>query len=34
MRQIARALNQRGIPTVRGGEWSAAQVSRMLDRAA
>lgn len=29
---IARALNVRGIPTARGGAWSAVQVSRMLAR--
>lgn len=27
---IAKALNDRGIPTARGGEWSAVQVSRAL----
>jgi DNA invertase Pin-like site-specific DNA recombinase len=27
---IANALNQRGIPTVRSGKWSATQVSRIL----
>jgi DNA invertase Pin-like site-specific DNA recombinase len=32
---IAAALNERGIPTARGdGEWSAVQVSRVLDRMA
>jgi DNA invertase Pin-like site-specific DNA recombinase len=30
---LARALTERGIPTARGGsEWSAVQVSRVLDR--
>jgi DNA invertase Pin-like site-specific DNA recombinase len=30
---IAAALNEKGIPTARGdGEWSAVQVSRVLDR--
>jgi DNA invertase Pin-like site-specific DNA recombinase len=29
LRQIAEGLNQRGIPTPRGGEWSAVQVSRV-----
>ena len=29
LRQIAERLNQRGIPTARGGEWSAVQVSRL-----
>ena len=32
LRDIATALNARGIPTARGGTWSAVQVSRMLDR--
>jgi len=31
LRQIAATLNQRGIPTARGGEWSAVQVSRLGD---
>lgn len=30
LRQIAEGLNQRGIPTARGGEWSAVQVQRVL----
>ena len=30
LRQIAEGLNQRGIATARGGEWSAVQVSRVL----
>ncbi|TNC09030.1 resolvase [Methylobacterium terricola] len=29
---IAVALNERGIPTARGGRWSAVQVSRVLAR--
>ncbi|ACA15987.1 Resolvase domain [Methylobacterium sp. 4-46] len=29
---IARALNERGIPTARGGEWSSMQVSRALEK--
>ena len=33
LRQIAAGLNQRGILTARGGEWSAAQVLRVMDRA-
>jgi len=33
LRQIADGLNQRGIPTVRGGEWSAVQVMRIERRA-
>lgn len=31
---IAAALNARGIPTARGGQWSAMQVSRVLARVA
>lgn len=31
---MARELNQRGIPTARGGEWSPMQVSRMLAKLA
>lgn len=30
LREIAMALDTRGIPTVRGGRWSAVQVSRVL----
>jgi len=33
LRQIAAGLNQRGIPTARGGQWSAVQVKRVLERA-
>lgn len=33
LRQIAAALNERGITTARGGEWSAVQVSRVLGAA-
>jgi DNA invertase Pin-like site-specific DNA recombinase len=32
LRQIAAGLNARGIRTARGGEWSAVQVSRILNR--
>jgi hypothetical protein len=32
LRQIADALNKEGIPTARGGEWSAVQVQRVLRR--
>jgi DNA invertase Pin-like site-specific DNA recombinase len=32
LRQIAAALNQRRMPTARGGEWSAVQVQRVLKR--
>lgn len=31
---LARALNERGIPTARGGEWSPMQVSRVLAKLA
>jgi DNA invertase Pin-like site-specific DNA recombinase len=31
-RQIASALNKRGIPAARGGSWTAVQVGRVLDR--
>ena len=27
---IAKALNERGIPTTRGGRWQAVQVQRMV----
>jgi Recombinase len=27
---IAKALNERGIPTTRGGQWQAVQVQRIL----
>jgi len=33
LREIAAGLNQRGIPTARGGAWSAVQVKRVLERA-
>jgi DNA invertase Pin-like site-specific DNA recombinase len=33
LRQIAASLNQRAIPTARGGAWSAVQVKRVLERA-
>lgn len=33
LRQIAEALNQRGIPTARGGEWSPVQVMRVTEHA-
>ena len=33
LRQIAAALNTRGIPAARGGVWSAAQVQRVLAKA-
>ena len=32
LRQIAEALNSRGIPTARKGTWAATQVSAILDR--
>ena len=31
LRQIAAELNRRGIPTARGGKWSAVQVKRIFD---
>ena len=34
LRQIAAALNERGIPTPRGAEWQAPQVKRVLERLA
>lgn len=34
LREIAAELNSRGVETPRGGEWSAVQVKRVLDRAA
>jgi hypothetical protein len=33
LRQIATGLNAKGIRTARGGEWSAVQVQRVLERA-
>lgn len=33
LRQIAEALNARGVATARGGQWHAASVKNMLDRA-
>ena len=33
LRQIADALNARGIPTARGGQWHAKSVSNILERA-
>ena len=32
LREIAAGLNDRGIPTARGGQWSAVQVQRVLQR--
>ena len=34
LREIAAELNGRGIPTARGGEWSAVQVQRVMNRGA
>ena len=31
LRDIAAGLDQRGIPTAKGGKWSATQVMRLLD---
>jgi hypothetical protein len=33
LRAIASALEERGIPTARGGKWSSVQVSRLLEAA-
>ncbi len=33
LRQLAAGLNDRGIPTARGGQWSAVQIQRVLARA-
>jgi Recombinase len=33
LRQIAEALNARGIPTARGGQWHAQSVANVLQRA-
>jgi hypothetical protein len=33
LRQIADALNARGIPTARGGQWHATSVKNLLERA-
>ncbi len=33
LRQIAEALNARGVATARGGQWHAMSVKNMLDRA-
>jgi len=33
LRQIAHALNARGIPTARGGHWHASSVRNVLERA-
>ena len=32
LRAIAAGLNEAGIPTARGGEWSSPQVMRILER--
>jgi hypothetical protein len=32
LRAIAAGLNDQGIPTARGGEWSSPQVMRILER--
>jgi hypothetical protein len=33
LRQLAAGLNDRGIPTARGGIWSAVQVMRVIQQA-
>ena len=32
LRELAGALNERGVPTARGGRWTATQVNRLLAR--
>ncbi len=32
LRAIAAGLNERGIPTIWGGKWTAVQVGRILER--
>jgi hypothetical protein len=32
LRAIAAGLNEQGIPTARGGEWSSPQIMRLLER--
>jgi hypothetical protein len=32
LRAIAEGLNQQGIPTARGSQWSTVQVARVLER--
>jgi hypothetical protein len=32
LRAIAAGLNEAGVPTARGGEWSSVQVMRILER--
>jgi hypothetical protein len=32
LRKIAKALNERGVPTVRGGQWAATQIADILKR--
>jgi hypothetical protein len=34
LREIAAGLNERGMPTARGGQWSAVQVQRVMEGAA
>lgn len=33
LRQIAEVLNSKGLTTARGGEWSAVQVQRVMNKA-
>ena len=33
LRQVADALNARGIPTARGGQWYAQSIANILERA-
>jgi DNA invertase Pin-like site-specific DNA recombinase len=32
LREIAKALNERGVPTARGGNWAATQIAEILKR--
>jgi hypothetical protein len=32
LREIAKALNERGVPTARGGKWAATQIAEILKR--
>jgi hypothetical protein len=34
LRAVAEALNARGVPTARGGEWHPMSVKNLLDRSA
>jgi hypothetical protein len=32
LREIAKALDERGVPTARGGKWAATQIADILKR--